>query len=339
MTDKKSNIVILVSTAVFAVLSVCLMFTFKLNEDYFDTHGRISALAGAEQENILLESAKASAYKSNINFSIIEEQNEELILDLSPDFSIEQVSIRDEFTSHKLVLTLENAAALVQKDNEIIADANVMEAVGLYTHEEDVVLEIYTKEAYGVNAFVENGKLTVKLLPLEELYDYLAVIYVPFEDKDRLYSEEWIQALNAVLGDRSKLYLTSSMQETYSEQEVLEFANAIKADIVMGVDFETTIEPEYAEIIYNGSYFIPNFGSTDLAVKEKQYFEEKTNIGIREYIEAGDKDILVLNAKEPAALIRVYAQTENEDIEDKYTLNHSIMEALTAIFKELRTEE
>lgn len=333
MTDKKSNIVLMVSTAVFAVLSLCLMLSFKLNESFFDTHGRIGYLAETEQNTILEENAKAVSYKKNIKVSIDDKADQRLILPLLSSISIEKVSVREEFTAKKLVITLQDAIELIAGETLVTTDSSIMEAVGLYKQENNVVLEIYEKSFLAYDLQIEDNKLIVSFNKIEDSYDKKIIVYVPFEKKDRLYSEEWITSLKSIVGDNNKLYLCSQMREEYTSEQVLDFAKEINADALLELDYIETYDPEYVEIIYNEDYFIPYFGSTQLASLMKSCLEEKSELAVTAYKKAGEGDILVKDSKCPAAKAVVYVQTHNEGIEEKYTLNHSLMESLSEVIK------
>lgn len=339
MTDKKSNIVLTVSTAVFAVLSLCLIFTYKANKDFLDTHGRIGTLAQSEQESLLQENEKAYSYKRNISITVNDENNEKLVLPLLSKISTEDINVREEFIGKKLVITLKNAIENVENGVMVTTDSNVMGAVGLYKQDSDVVLEIYELDNYGYQIELCDDSLTVSFKNIDELYDKKIVIYIPYEDKDRLYSEEWTNELNSVIGDKNKIYLASAQKDEYSEEGMLEFADEIDADLIIGIDFADTSEPEYMEVIYNDKYFIPYFGSPQLAVLMRQELEEKTGLYVTAYKECNEENILVKKAKVPAAMAKIYVQMDEEGIEEKYTLDHNVMEGISEIIKNIQNQE
>lgn len=339
MTQRKSYIVSLISTAVFAVLSFSIMFLFKANEAYFDAHGRLGNLAQTEQNNMILETSKAVSYKRNINVSIDDKQEKRLVLPLASTINEAEIMVREEFASNKLVVTLQNGSDAIENDSTIVTDSSIMSAVGIYKQDENAVLEIYEDTPMGYEIELEQDELVINFKPLRDLYEYVAVIYIPFEKKDRLYSEEWISSLNTAVGEGGKVYLASAMRENYSEDQVLDFVNKIGADLVIAVDYNTTDLPEYMEVIYNGDYFIPDFASTDLAVMERSIFEDKTGLNVAAYIDSTEDDLLIKHSKSPAAKTKIYIQTQNETIEEKYTLNHNVMEGITSIIKDIRQVE
>lgn len=335
MTQQKNYIVTFVSTAVFAVLSLILMIVFKTNEEYFDTHGRLGTLAQTEQQSIILETTKASSYKRNIKVTVDDRHEGRLILPLTSDVPEENISIREEFANGKIVLNLKDVADFVENDTAIVTDSWLMDAVGLYKQDDDVILEIYESMPLGIKLSCTNSQLIIDFDQLNNMYDYIAVIYIPFEKKDRLYSEEWISQLSGIAGENKKIYFASAMREVYTAEQVLNFANSIQADTLIEIDYEDTNDPEHIDITYNADYFIPDFSSADLAILERKVLEEKTGMNVGAFIEAGEDDILVKEARLAAAKASFYIETDRESIEERYTLNHNVMEAITSMIKEI----
>lgn len=334
MTKKNQMMPVIICTAIFAVLSFSLMVVFKSNEAFFDTHGRIGTLAQSEQDNLRVEETKLISYKKNIDVSIQNEQEGRLFLPLTKAIEPDQVSVREEFANNKIVVTISDGESLVPGGTQVVTDSTIMNAVGIYKQESNLVLEIYQNNPYGYEINVSEQGLEVSFLDWRALYKWIAVLYIPFEQKDRLYSEEWMESLKNTMGPDVKVFLASTMMDSYTQQQVVDFANEISADVVLGISYEFTKEPEQLRIVYNPNYYIPELGSVELSVLARQQMEDKVKLYASAYVEATPDDTLIDQARVPATFVKCYIQTDKENIEAKYMRNHNVMEAMTSILKE-----
>ena len=107
-----------------------------------------------------------------------------------------------------------------------------------------------------------------------------------------------------------RVYCTRSGDSTASEQARIDFANAIRADIFVSVQYsfltEGTVEKKSGlTAIYNGRYFIPDFGSIELANIMSEETIKKVGGVANGMYEAADVSELISNAHVPATLIEI----------------------------------
>ncbi len=313
---------------VFSVVSVLLMTGFKLNEDFFDANSRISLLVerlNEEQQKLLLP-------KLNVKANFVDEPQSRLAIQLSKPIATQNISVREEFIRNKLVITLSNASADINDGLNIVSDSTIMDAVGVYRQGADVVVEVYCNGNYGWTMDNTSNMLSFSLVDIKKMYDNIAVVYVPYEDKNRLVMSEWQQALSRFAADNNlKLFLAYNMQESYTEQDIVDFANYIDADMLLGVSVnaDSVITDDSVQIVCNSEYFIPGFGSVQLAAGAAEAILEETKITVKGFRECGDDDILVKVAKIPAAVVEISQPVSDAaNIEASYKLNESIIEAI-----------
>lgn len=323
-----------ICTAFFAVLSCVFMTVFKLNETYFDTHGRLGTLTKTEQESMREEQIRMISSKRNVDVSILDEKGGRLFLPLTREIPEESISVREEFANHKLVITLSGGEDLILPGTQVVTDSSIMHAVGIYGQEDTLVLEIYQNSPYGYEVHTTQNGLELCFVDWRDLYDWMAVVYIPFEQKERLYSEDWMHAFDNLNEGKSKVFVCSSMQEAYTQQQIVDFANEISADLLFGISYENTTMPEQFQVIYNPDFFIPEFGSVELSVLAREQIEDKVKLYASGYIKSEEKDVLVHQARVPAAYVTCFVQADKETIEERYTRNHNMMEAISSIIKE-----
>ena len=147
---------------------------------------------------------------------------------------------------------------------------------------------------------------------------------------------EWQQSLSRFAADNNlKLFLSYNMQENYTAEDIVDFANRIDADMLLGVSVSADdgIAGESARIVCNSKYFIPNFGSTQLAITAAETILKETRIEVAGFRECGDSDVIVKAATIPAAFIEISQPAEDMvNVESSYKLNENIIEALKGTF-------
>lgn len=312
---------------VFAVVSIAVMAGFKLNEGFFDASSRIGIL----MESVNAQESGLLAPKVNVRTTYRDEQKSRLVIPLQEPIAAEDISIREEFIQNKYVITLSGYSENVPNRMELVSDSTIMDAVGVYRQNEDVVVEVYCRDLYDYDLTMGNGSLTVDFKEIGDSYAASAVIWFPYDDRNRLALPEWRQSIERFAEDnRIKLYLASDMQEEYSQEEVILFANRIGADMVLGVQVEENNgQQSYLTGICNTTYFRPDYNSTHLSVVMAEAFLETTQIEMRGFEEGGDSHALVSGATVPSAVIKIsLIQKDMEGVENEYKLNEKIVAAL-----------
>lgn len=252
------------------------------------------------------------------------------MIPLTEPIASEDVSIREVFIQNKYVITLSGYSENIPNGVELVSDSTIMDAVGVYRQNDDVVVEVFGRDLYDYELVTGSNALTVIFRDMGDSYAASAVVWLPYEDRNRLALPEWRQRLARFAADnRIKLYMASDMPEQYSQDEVIAFANRIRADMVLGVQVEGNSEQQsYMTGICNTTYFIPDYNSTHLSVVMAEAFLEATQIGMSGF-EEGGSHALVSQATVPAAVIRIsLTQKDMESVENEYRLNEKIISAL-----------
>ncbi|MDE7479147.1 MAG: hypothetical protein K2M91_14615 [Lachnospiraceae bacterium] len=320
---QKMRVVIII----FAVVSVVVMVGFKMNEGFFDASSRIGIL----MESINAQENNLSAPKVNVRTIFKDEEQSRLVIPLKDPISDENISIREEFTQNKYVITLSGYSESIPYGMELISDSTIMDAVGVYRQNDDIVVEVYCNDWYDYDLISDRDMLTLYFKDAGADYDASAVIWFPYEDRNRLALPEWRQKLEKFAADNHvKLYIAPDMQEMYTQEDVILFANRIHADMVLGVEVEVGDEQQpYMTGICNAAYFIPDFNSTHLSIVMAEAFLEETQIEIQRFEEEGSGCVLVSEATVPSAVIRIsLAQKDIAGVENEYKMNNKIASAL-----------
>lgn len=312
---------------VFLVLSVALMTGFKANEGFFDANSRIGLLMESIQE----QEDQLSYSKINVRANFQDEKGAKLVIPLAAAIDSGQVSVREEFTKNKFVVTLSNYSEYIPDGIEIVTDSSIMDAVGIYRQNTDVVVEIYCRDVYDYALVNDGGRLTLSFRGIDGNYAAKAVVWLPYEDRNRLALPEWRQSLEQFARENGlKLYMASDMYEEYTQAEVAAFANEIGADMVLGVRVEAAgAQQSYMTGVCNSDYFMPGLNSAQLAIVMAESFFEATQVSVAGFEEDGGGNPLVADAKVPSALIVLSLTPKDmESVEMTYQMNGKIVTAL-----------
>ena len=97
------------------------------------------------------------------------------LIPLQEPIAAEDISIREEFIQNKYVITLSGYSENVPNRMELVSDSTIMDAVGVYRQNEDVVVEVYCRDLYDYDLTMGNGSLTVDFKEIGDSYAASAV--------------------------------------------------------------------------------------------------------------------------------------------------------------------
>lgn len=328
-------------TAVFAVLCCVLCVVYCRNMTFFETHGKIGALAQQEQQALEQENIRKLMAKRNIAVTIADKPYAMLQIPLQKEIDASQISIKEEFVQNKYSITIKEAAECIQQGTELISDSAYMNGISIYQQKNDVVLELYCKDMYAYQYQTENQTLTFQFMERDEVYGKKAVIYVPQTQKDRFTSEDWKKSMEGMAAqNRCKLYFCSDLQEDYTPEMIVAYANKIHADYILAVEILENAENSQIEVLCNPTYFIPDFGSVDLAVMYGNAVKAKTSLPIASIGACSRENTIVAAAKVPSAEVKIsLSDGYLKSIETEYSFYHAVMEAMEETLTELMAKQ
>jgi hypothetical protein len=329
--DRLYNAALIVSL-IFGVILALGMVLFKLNEDYLVGNAQFLQL----MESVNTKEDEISYPKVNVKVNFSDGGDKCLIIPLTEPIDAEGVSVHDEFTENKYVITLNGYGENILDDINIVGDLEIMDAAGAYSQNGNVTVEAYCNDTYDYEVVTDDTSVTVRFYDLNDRYDYKAVIWTPYSEESRIDTLTFEDELAQFAYENGiKLYLTCNLENEYSQDDIVEFVNKIDADMVLGIDVENTADSNPSMTgICNTSYFIPDFDSARLSVSLVEGFVRTFGYEVREFEEASEDMPLVYRAVVPAAVIKVsipereneYVLTENVIIGIENTMNSVITE-------------
>jgi len=329
--SRKLRIQTLIYSLIFSVVSMVVMLYYSANKMVVIADVAQDSV-NSNVEDVVNEQPKHSHEddnKSKLNMQEKGESTNYLCIPLPKGFKAEQVKIENFYMERQIKIFLQDApedfyeSYIISGNLEQVTNAEVE-----YTRD-GVWLFFDLTDVYECQSILENDFLYVEFVHPREIYDKIVVIDVGHGGDDtgdvtETVSEKDItvdiaQKLKSKLdGTDIKVYYTRMDDSNPTEEDRLYLANVVKAD--MFISIHTGYEEEDTKLygtkaFYNSSFFIPGFGSVELAdLMEREVVTSISGKGLGLF--AADADCYILqNATVPATILHVgYLSNKQEAI-------------------------
>jgi hypothetical protein len=297
----------LIACVMFMVLLAAGIAFLKLNETPLETTKPLG-----NEEDVVYP-------KINIKVDFSDGGDKSLIIPIQAPIDEKDISVQEEFMENKYVITMAGYADNVSEEIGLIGDLNILDAAGAYSQNENVTVEAYCDDVYDYDVVVDDSSIVVNFYNIDEKYDHKALLWTPYQERGLFVSTGFGDELSAYAKERGiKLYQTCELGDEYSQDDVIKFANKIKADMVIGIDIEDAQGANsYMAGVCNTSYFMPDFDSAGLSVELVDGFAQSLDLEVRDFIEADANTPLVYNAVVPSALIRLCVPANSYNLNEK----------------------
>lgn len=189
-------------------------------------------------------------------------------------------------------------------------------------------LKFRLTDVYEYHSIFEDSKLYIEFMTPREAYDKIVVI-------DPAYGGEITGALSEELAGKDitleiaralkkkldgtdiKVYYTRMDDSALSDEERVSLANAAKADMLIRIEVNENEDSKIygTEAVYNSRFFIPGFGSVELADLLEREVVTAISGKANGLTDSTEEDVVINDATVPAAAIRVgYLSNGQEEI-------------------------
>lgn len=215
--------------------------------------------------------------------------------------------------------------------------------------EASITLRFVFDRVYEFNTIFEDGVLYVdKVLP-RELYSHIVIIDPCGAVPDEYIMEDSATPTGICLDiadklqqllakDNIKIYQTCLDERELSDEMRYELAKEIKPDMLIRIEtgYNDDTKVYGTETVYNGTYFIPGFGSPELADIVERNVTSAIGGKATGLVEAGDTDQVINHAIVPAAAVRVgyYTNTQENILLNREDYRGKIAQGLYNAIKE-----
>lgn len=311
---------------VFAVAAMGVML-------YFSAH-KIIVVADVAQDEVVRETGETPVNvvrDENLIFFDRESSNTNYFcIPMPGNVKAEDVTIENHYMDQELWVIIQ-PKEMTDKDkfyeqNHVYGNcADVIN--GRFEIEENrICLKFALTDVYEYQSIFENNILYVDFVAPKEVYDRIVVIDAGHGAEDTGIVSDDVQekdvALNIVRALKGKLdateikvYYTRMDDSNPSDERRVNLASAVKADMLIRVETgESDNSKDYGtEAVYNSRFFIPGFGSVELADILEREVVTSISGKANGLVEAEEDDPVIINATVPATTIRVGYLTNRQE--------------------------
>lgn len=315
-----------VYTLLFAISALVVIVCYCVN--------KVEIVMGDSQADIVQTTDTAIQENSNKKSednqdrnSIIFEQNDQemayFCVPLHDAVRAENVTIENHYMDKELWISIDQSH--ISENFE-----DFYRAQGVYGNR-DAVVEGYFEDAadsfllkfkladiYEYHSIFENNKLYIEFVSPKEVYDKIVVIDPAYGGditgavsgrlEGKKITLEIARALKEILDETDiKVYYTRMDDSSPSDENRIGLTNAVKADMMIRIEVNEDEDTKTygTEAVYNSKFFIPGFGSVELADLLEKEVVTAISGKANGLLASESEDVVIEKAVVPAAAIRV----------------------------------
>jgi len=328
--EGKMKIWIVISYVFFAVISMTGMVYYSAIKEIViqDVAQDQLAWEAGQQYVPETESAKESInVEKLLHFQEGNENTNFLCIPLMEGIKSEQVQIENYYMDKEMRIYIEGIDEVFYETEAISGNiSNILK--GTYEPMKGkVLLTFQLSEVYEYKSVLEDNFLYIELVVPKEMYNKIVVIDAGHGGEDTgIVSDDIVEkdlTLSIVKKLKEKLdetdikvYYTRMDDDTVSNIDRVSIANQVKADMLISVHATEKDDSKIygTQTLYNESFFIPGFGSLELAdMLEREVVTAISGKGLG-LVAAQAEDVVVWNATVPAAMIEVGCMSNVQEV-------------------------
>lgn len=314
----------LIYTLLFCLVSMGGMLVFADNKAITIANVAQDQVAG---EAGFPEGSQSRAEEAGkLRFRPGDEKTAYLCIPLETGIKAENVTMENRYMERQMWIYIKGSSRDYYAQEAVSGDISHIEAGSFEYFGDTVLLKFLLADVYEYKSTMEENHLYIEFVPPAEVYDKILVIDAAGGGEDMGYQENGLVEKDVTLdivkrlkllleGSDIKVYYTRTEDVALSAESRAALANAVGADMFISVRLNRSEDTAVygTEALYNGQYFIPEFGSIELAdIVERNVVTCISGRGNGLYA-AGEADILIQDARVPVTAIQVgYISNEKE---------------------------
>lgn len=333
-----------VYTVLFAFFALAAIFYYSSNKIIVVADVAQDEVAQNAQEQPAAGKAAQDAAEgknpsdaASLQNSILFEQNGQemnyFCIPLHADVKAENVTIENHYMDKELWVSIRQGAGSAEYDDfyrtQGVYGNRSAVIDGCYENGTDTFwLKFRLTDVFEYHSIFEDNKLYIEFMTPREAYDKIVVIDPAYGGditgalSNKLAGKditlEIARALKKKLdGTDIKVYYTRMDDSALSDEERVELTNATKADMLIRIEVNENEDSKVygTEAVYNSRFFIPGFGSVELADLLEREVVTAISGKANGLTDSTEEDVVVNGATVPAAAIRVgYLSNGQEEI-------------------------
>ncbi len=277
--------------------------------------------------NTTLSSAGNGEQKTQaLTFVLGESNTSYLCVPLPGECGAEDIVVENHYMDQELCVLISNEQKDFYKENAISGNRDMIRQGNYEVMKEGIKLRFQLTEIFECRTILENNNLYINFLSPREIYDKIVVIDPACGGRNKGCEAEGLleKDINLKIARKLKEKLDETDIKAYytrmddvnpEEEERVILANETKADMYIRIQVDSRDDSSVygAAAVYNNDYFIPGFGSAELAdvlLQEVAASVKGKALGLEE---AQAQEYVLRHITIPAATIKVGCITNKQE--------------------------
>ncbi len=304
-----------------AAIGSVLFSTVAMGMILYLSAGKVITISDVAQDEVhrdVLAASKEGGIKEQaLTFVLGEADTSYLRIPLPEECKAEDIVIENHYMDQELCVIVKNTDSGFYGENAISGNREMVIQGSFEETREGVRLRFMLTDIFEYRTILENNDLYVSFLSPREMYDKIVVIdpacggsnagYTTEREEEKKINLQIAQKLKEKLDKTDiKAYYTRMDDVNPEEEKRIKLANETRADMYIRIQMDWKEDERIygTTVVYNGDYFIPGFGSVELAdLLEREVVTDIKGKALG-LIEAEPEEYAVKHATIPAAAIK-----------------------------------
>lgn len=291
----------------------------NMPEDIADTG--IGSTAGNDREDGDGNRITIDRHRENTNYFCIP---------IPPQVRVEEVTVENHYMDRQLWVSIESDKMQEEdtfyETNGVYGSCEKVVAGTFEVERKRICLRFQLTDVFEYRSIFEDNTLYIEFVPPKEVYEKIVVIDPAYGREETGAATEKIAAKDITLQvakalkeklDKTdiKVYYTRMDDSNPAAENRVGLAEAARADMLIRIEVSSAESSKQygTEAVYNSRFFIPGFGSVELADLLEREVVTAISGKANGLLEASQTDTVISEATVPAAAIRVGYLTNGQE--------------------------
>lgn len=305
-----------------AAIAGILFFVIALSLICYLSYHKVITIADvAEDEVSMAETVvqkKDTEESQNLTFQLGSADTSYLRVPLPQGIKAQEIVLENHYMDRQLWIMIKRSDETFYQENVISGNRKKIESGTYDVTEDEIKLNLKLTGIYECRTILENDNLYIEFMPPREMHEKIVVIDPACGGLDLGHKANGVTEKEITLAVARKLkekldvsgikaYYTRMDDVNPSDEERISLGNDTRADMYIRIQVNHAEDTAVygTETLYNGYYFIPGFGSVELAdLLEREVVTaiKGKALGLKE---AESGDVTLMEATIPAAAVGV----------------------------------
>lgn len=305
-----------------AAIAGILFFAIALSLICYLSYHKVITIADvAEDEVSKVETVvqkKDTEESQNLTFQLGSADTSYLRVPLPQGIKAQEIVLENHYMDRQLWIMIKRSDETFYQENVISGNRKKIESGTYDVTEDEIKLNLKLTGIYECRTILENDNLYIEFMPPREMHEKIVVIDPACGGMDLGHKANGVTEKEITLAVARKLkekldvsgikaYYTRMDDVNPSDEERISLGNDTRADMYIRIQVNHAEDTAVygTETLYNGYYFIPGFGSVELAdLLEREVVTaiKGKALGLKE---AESGDVTLMEATIPAAAVGV----------------------------------